>query len=128
MNDNLRNKIENIDRRRFLRVAAGTTCLTWALSDARAGESNEIDPPRRHDPQAEYVDKDHLVVALMADPQLHMNPRSLDHVTTAMNDLAVCIAESFNPQHQDQPFVVPVRLPGLDVLGLHRAVSSEVDP
>jgi Icc-related predicted phosphoesterase len=50
---------------------------------------DECDLPRlRHDPAFSSVDQDHIVVAFMGDPQLHMNPKSLDHAKTAMNDLA----------------------------------------
>jgi Icc-related predicted phosphoesterase len=57
-------------------------------SFAAADEAAKIASPARHDPTFSSVDRNHLVVALMADPQLHMNPRSLEHAKTAMDDLA----------------------------------------
>ena len=54
----------------------------------QADETTKIVPPARHDPTFRSVDRNRLVVALMGDPQLHMNPRSLEHAKTAMDDLA----------------------------------------
>jgi 3',5'-cyclic AMP phosphodiesterase CpdA len=77
-----------LNRRAFLATAAGATGLAWAGRLASAGEAPTIAPPPRHDPDAQYVDQDNLVSVLMGDPQLHMNPRSLEHAETAMTDLA----------------------------------------
>ena len=76
-----------LNRRRFLATAAAGTGSVWAARLACADEAQPIAPPPRHDPQAGYVDEDNLVVVLMGDPQLHMNPRSLEHAQTAIKDL-----------------------------------------
>ena len=79
---------KSLSRRRFLAAsaaAAGLHRLRWLVD---AGEPTRIAPPPRHDPTFSSVDRNQLVVALMGDPQLHMNPRSLDHAKTAMDDLA----------------------------------------
>ena len=77
-----------LNRRRFLATATAGTGLAWAGRLACADKARPIAPPPRHDPEAPYVDEDNLVVVLMGDPQLHMNPRSLEHAQTAMKDLA----------------------------------------
>lgn len=77
-----------LDRRQLLLLAGGAASLHWPLSATGTEDPNKIVPPPRHDAQIEYVDKDRLVIALMADPQLHMNPQSLDYASIAMDDLA----------------------------------------
>jgi len=76
------------NRRRFLAISAATIGLQGFSPFAAAGEAAKIAPPARHDPEFSSVDRNQLVVALMGDPQLHMNPRSLEHAKTAMDDLA----------------------------------------
>lgn len=76
------------NRRRFLAASVATIGLHGFSSFAAADEAAKIAPPARHDPTFSSVDRKHLVVALMGDPQLHVNPRSLDHAKTAMDDLA----------------------------------------
>ncbi len=51
-------------------------------------QSKSTIAPARTDPTFQSVDRTQLIVALMADPQLHMNPRSLDFAQSAMNDWA----------------------------------------
>ena len=77
-----------LNRRRFLAAAAAGTGLVWTGRSASADRAQPITPPPRRAPKARYVDEDNLVVVLMGDPQLHMNPRSLEHAETAMKDLA----------------------------------------
>jgi Calcineurin-like phosphoesterase len=77
-----------LNRRRFLATAAAGAGSLWASGSACGDTAQQIAPPPRHDPKAQYVDEDSLVVVLMGDPQLHMNPRSLEHAETAMKDLA----------------------------------------
>ena len=66
------------------------TLLAWSnvLNVGLFVGADEIVPPLRHDPTFSSAARDQLIVALMADPQLHMNPDSLQHAGTAMNDLA----------------------------------------
>jgi len=75
-------------RRRFLAASAAAASLGGLRPLVDAEEPAKIAPPPRHDPTFSSVDRGRLVVALMGDPQLHMNPRSLDHAKTAMDDLA----------------------------------------
>ena len=77
-----------LDRRQFLAASAATIGLHSFGSLVAADEAAKIAPPARHDPKFSSVDRNQLVVALMADPQLHMNPHSLEHAKTAMDDLA----------------------------------------
>ena len=77
-----------LDRRRFLTASTAGTGLVWAGRWAWADKAQPMAPPPRRDPKARYVDEDNLVVVLMGDPQLHMNPHSLEHAQTAMKDLA----------------------------------------
>jgi Icc-related predicted phosphoesterase len=79
---------KGFNRRAFLAALAATIGLHGFGTLVAAGEAAKIAPSARHDPTFSSVDRSQLVVALMGDPQLHMNPRSLDHVKTAMNDLA----------------------------------------
>ena len=72
----------------LLAISAATITLACHWTSAPAGQPAEVAPPPRHDPDVRYVDNDNLVVALMGDPQLHMNPNSVGHVETAMKDLA----------------------------------------
>jgi Icc-related predicted phosphoesterase len=69
-------------------IVAAVSCLISFGSTVLADETTKITQPLQHDPAFTSVDDDHLIVALMADPQLHMNPDSLKHAETAMEDLA----------------------------------------
>ncbi len=64
------------------------SCLLRIGSPVIADDVTKITPPLRHDSSFSAVDRNHLIVALMGDPQLHMNPDSLRHAKTAMDDLA----------------------------------------
>ncbi len=75
-----------LSRRSFLAASAATLGFGRAAY-VHADEPVEIAAPPRHDTTTEGVDRDRLIVAMMGDPQLHMNPRSLEHAETAMNDL-----------------------------------------
>jgi len=55
--------------------------VLFAEYPARHRESNSILVPRQ------YVDSERLVVALMGDPQIHMNPKSPEYARTAMSDI-----------------------------------------
>ena len=79
---------ERFNRRRFLAASAAAAGLRGFNSLVVADETTKIAPPVRHDPAFSSVNRDQLVVALMGDPQLHMNPHSLEHAKTAMDDLA----------------------------------------
>ena len=67
---------------------AGASCLPGVGSLVVADEATKISPPLRHDATFSSVDRKRLIVTLMGDPQLHMNPDSLQHAKTAMDDLA----------------------------------------
>jgi len=69
-------------------AAAGASCLSGVPLLASAEGPAAIVPPVRHDPTFSSVASECLTVALMGDPQLHMNPDSLNHAKTAMDDLA----------------------------------------
>lgn len=73
--------------KRFIAMTA-ISCLLGVGSTTVADEAAKITPPVKHDPSFASVDENHLIVALMADPQLHMNPDSVKHAETAMQDLA----------------------------------------
>ncbi len=77
-----------LDRRHFLTASAAACGMFGAASRATADETTKIVRPALHDPAFASVDQDHLVIALMGDPQLHMTPKSLERAKTAMNDLA----------------------------------------
>ena len=66
----------------------GAFCLLDVGSVIVADDTVEIAAPARHDSTFSSVARDHLIVALMADPQLHMNPDSLKHASSAMDDLS----------------------------------------
>jgi Icc-related predicted phosphoesterase len=79
---------KRFSRRRLLAASAAATGLYGLGSLVDAGEPTKIAPPPRHDPTFSSVDRSRLVVPLMGDPQLHMNPRTFEHAKTAMDDLA----------------------------------------
>lgn len=76
-----------LTRRSFLAAAAATLGFRPPAC-VRADEPVEIAAPPRDDTTNQGVDPQRLIVAMMGDPQLHMNPHSLEHAETAMNDLA----------------------------------------
>lgn len=77
----------HVDRRQFMAmiVVAGTTigCFVQAAEPENAN-ARAI---QRNDEGIRYVDPDRLIVALMGDPQIHMNPKSPEYAQTAMADL-----------------------------------------
>lgn len=82
-------KAGSIDRRRF--IVSNAVALTAIASSALAGDQQETETNRRpiqwKDEGIQYVDPKRLVVALMGDPQIHMNPNSPEYARTAMSDL-----------------------------------------
>lgn len=79
---------KRFSRRRLLAASTAAAGFYGLGSLVDAEEPAKITPPLRNDPAFSSVDRTHLVVALMADPQLHMNPHTFDHAKTAMDDLA----------------------------------------
>ena len=80
--------MREFNRRQFLAASTAASSLFGFRPMVAADETAKIAPPARHDPTFSFVDRNQLVVALMGDPQLHVNPRSLGHAKAAMADLA----------------------------------------
>ena len=80
--------MREFSRRQFLAASTAAFSLLSFRSTVAAEVNGKIVQPARHAPAFSSVNRNQLVVALMGDLQLHMNPDSLDHAKAAMADLA----------------------------------------
>ena len=89
LNGNIGDNQGHLDRRQFIAITVVAAATIGSFVQAAEPENANARPIQWKDEGIRYVDPDCLIVALMGDPQIHMNPRSPEYAQTAMSDLEI---------------------------------------